>query len=267
MRLSIVSDEISADLNTALEVLQEYPACREMELRRLGLDALPQADARWLDVAEKAVKNRRLRVTALSASTEDADTPLLDLAARFNCNLLSLTLPDDDSDDPPEALPAFCQRAQERNVTVALRNHPESMAGTLTETLEILEELDLPNLGLDWDPASAMAAGDGTGMDDIDRLTPRLKLLHVRDAVRRGMSADWAPLGKGVIPWEDILELLYAAGYRGPVVLDLGLPNKVREARTALPLVARWLDVCRLRRPDDQEHDDEDTKPRFKKRR
>lgn len=266
MRLSITSDELSADLNTALELLHEFLACREMELRRLGLDTLPNVDPRWLDLIEKSLHARKFKITALSGTWSDATTGLLALAERFHCDLISITLPDDASEDVPEAFVPFCESAAAKKITVALRNHPESIAGTAEEVLNLIDELAQPNLGFDWCPASGMSAGDGTGLEDIDRIVPKLKMLHVRDAIRRGLSADWVPLSKGVIPWEDILELLFRANYRGPVVLDLGLPYKIREARTALPLVARWIDACRLRRADDNEDKNEE-EPRFSNRR
>lgn len=268
MRLSIISDELSPDLNTALELLHDFPACREMELRRLGLDTLPSVDPRWLEIAEKAMQTRRLKVAALSATWSDKTMELLALAERFHCDLVSITLPDDENEDVPETFVSFCESAAAKKINVALRNHPESIAATAEETMNLIDDLAQPNLGIDWDPASGMAAGDGTGLEDIERITPKLKMLHIRDAIRRGLGADWAPLGKGVIPWEDILELLFRAKYRGPVVLDLGMPHKIREARTALPLVARWLEACRMRREDsDRDEENEDDEPRFSCRR
>lgn len=268
MRLSITSDELSADLNTALELLHEFPACREMELRRLGLDTLPNVDPRWLDLVEKALHARRFKITALSATWSDDTNGLLALAERFQCGLISISLPDDANEEAPAGFVPFCENAAAKKITVALRNHPESIAATAEEALNLIDQLAQPNLGFDWCPASGMSSGDGTGLEEIDRIAPKLKMLHVRDAIRRGISADWAPLSKGVIPWEDILELLFRANYRGPVVLDLGLPYKIREARTALPLVARWIDACRLRRSDDDERDEEneDDEPRFSSR-
>jgi sugar phosphate isomerase/epimerase len=252
MRVSIVNDALSTDLHTALELLQEAPQVREMELRRLGFDALPNVDPRWLEAAEKAVHARRLRVTAMSLSMGanwSADAALLlPLAARLQCPLLSITLPADESDADFDALREFCARAADSKVGIALRNDAETSAGTAADALDLLEEIAAPELGLDWDPAAAMAAGDGTGLGELERIAPHLRLLHVRDAVRRGLGAEWASLGKGVIPWEDILEQLYALKYRGPVVLDHGLPNRIRESRASLPLLARWTDACRFKR-------------------
>jgi sugar phosphate isomerase/epimerase len=275
MRLSIVNDVLSQDLNTAWELLQEFSGtCREMELRDVGLDAVVKADPRWLEIAEKAVTARRFRVTALSAKASQHDG-VLALAERLSCPLVSITPGDDESDEAIDALDEFITQAAEKKIVVALRNHPDSIAGTAVELLELLEEFDGENVGLDWDPASAMAAGDGTGLDDLEALAPRLKMLHVRDAVRKGMGAEWAPLGKGVVAWEDILDLLFQSGYRGPVVLDHGLPNKVRESKTALPQLARWIDSCRTKRPERNEDEEEEgdgevpfhRKPRGPKRR
>jgi sugar phosphate isomerase/epimerase len=265
MRLSIVSDALSLDLNTAWELLQEYSGtCREMELRDVGLDPVLKTDPRWIELAEKAVYARRYRISALSVKAGETDG-LLELAARLNCPLVSLTPGSDESDAAIDALDEFISQAAEKKITVALRNHPDSIAGTVVEALELLDEFDAENVGLDWDPASAMDAGDGTGLDDLEALAPSLKILHVRDAVRKGLGAEWAPLGKGVVAWEDILEQLFASGYRGPVVLDPGMPNKVREAKTALPTLGRWLEACRMKRPEKKESEDEPDAPFHRK--
>jgi sugar phosphate isomerase/epimerase len=297
MRLSIVNDQLSLDLHTALEIIAEFQ-CKELELRQVGFDAVPNIDERWIAIAEKAVNARKLRVTSLhsdlfrASPPSDADAEkVLSLAARLKAQLVIVggcatsglstsadthvpndTLSQRDSniahdseedeedeefseDDvilPPEkdleAYRKFATEAERRGIQVALTPDPESYAGTAEEAVALVTAVGVKNFGLDWDVAGCFGAGDGSGLDALEDVLPVMKSLRVRDAVRRGMGADWVSLGKGVIPWEDIFEQLYEGGFRGPVILEPRFAPKIREARAALPMVARWIDVCRLKK-------------------
>jgi sugar phosphate isomerase/epimerase len=297
MRLSITTDELSLDLNSALEILNEAQ-CREFELRALGLETIPDVDERWLALADKAVL-KRLRVTSLAPrlffdafpSKEEVEKTI-GLAKRLKCNLISVystqeegepVEPDDDddgddedaedpvvlpSDEALDALRAFIVLAAKENIAVALRTHPDTCAGSAREVLAIVEELGSvagdknSRIGIDWDIANCFASGDDSGLESLPDVLPHLKIVRMRDAIRKGLGADWAALGKGVIPWEDILELLYEGGYRGPVVLEPAVAPKLKEGRAALALAGRWIGACRIKakggeRGGDRERDED----------
>lgn len=283
MRASIVSDQISTDLNTALELLSEHN-CREFELRQLGLDGVLDADPRWLAQAEKAVHAKRFKITQIATDfflqpsddgglpSDERITQLFDLAKKLNCqrvaifgchiddlgdepdrdgdgaeNVAPIILPEDDCMD---ALDAFIKRAAAEKIDVVLRTHHESCAGTAREAVALIETFEAKNLGLDWDVCACFGAGDGSGLNELETVMPVLKTVHLRDGVHKGMlGAEAASLGKGVIPWEDLIEQLHAGGYHGPVICDPGVTPKLKESRLALSSLLRWIDVARLRKP------------------
>ncbi len=281
MRASIVSDQISSDINTALELLHEC-GCREFELRQLGFDGVLDADPRWLAQAEKAVHVKRFRITQIATEffskpmneeglpSDERITQLFELAKKLNCQRVGIfgchvddlgddpdleegeaappiTLPDDECMD---ALDAFMRRAASEKLEVVMRTCHESCAGTAEEAMAIIETLEAPNLGLDWDVGECFAAGDGSGLNEIEIVMPKLKTVHLRDGVHKGMmGAEWSSLGKGVIPWEDLIEQLHIAGYRGPIICDPSVSPKLKESRHALTTLMRWIDVARLKKP------------------
>ncbi|MEI6235541.1 MAG: sugar phosphate isomerase/epimerase [Planctomycetota bacterium] len=280
MRASIVNDQISADLNTALELMLEC-GCREFELRQLGLDGVLDADPRWLALAEKAVHIKRFRITQIATDffskpmdegglpSEERITKLFDLAKKLHCLRVSIfgCHIDDLGDDPEveegedvpavilpvdecmDALDAFVKRAAAEKIEVTLRSHHETCAGTAEEAVALIDTLEAPNLGLDWDVGECFAAGDGTGLDEIELVKPHLKVIHMRDGVRKGMAgAEWSTLGKGVIPWEDLIDQLHVANYRGPIVCDPCVVPKLKESRHALSSLLKWIDTARLRK-------------------
>ncbi len=289
MRASIVSYQLSSDINTAL-VLLLLCGCREFELRQLGLDGALDADPRWLAIAEKAVHLKRFRVAQIATDffaqpaeaggipTGERIKKLFELAKRLNCNRVSIfgchdddrgDEPDDvEEEEPPIALPveealdalgAFVEAAASEKIEVVLRTHHETCAGTADEAVALIAEIDAKNFGLDWDPGESFAAGDGSGLDELETVLPVLKTVHLRDCVRRGMAAEWASLGKGVIPWEDLIEQLHEAGFRGPVICDPSVTPKLKESRHALTTLMRWIDAARVRkRPDREFPDDSD---------
>jgi sugar phosphate isomerase/epimerase len=272
MRLSITSDAISLDINTALEFLQEIN-CREFELRKLGLDNFSSADERWLDMAEKAIHQKRFRVTALAPEfflynqpTPDAVERLFELSKRFSCNTITIhgcntdnfaSNSEDDEEMEETGAPAgvvsalrnFVNTAQSHGCHVWLKTHEDTFAATAEEALSIIKAVGLPEkaFGLDWDVAACFAAGDDSGLDGIESVLPVLQAVHIRDAVRRGLGADAVSMGKGVIPWEDIFEQLYEEGYRGPMIVEPGVAPKLKESRNAMLLTARWIEASRMR--------------------
>ena len=289
MRASIVSDQISLDLSTALELLAECN-CREFEVRHLGFDGVLDAEPRWLAQAEKAVHVKRFRVTQVATDFfqkpmddgglpgEEHVTKLFEVARKLNCQRVAIfgchvddlndESVDENGDAPPVAIPvdecmdalnAFVKRAAAEKIEVVIRTHHESCAGTAEEAVTLIRTLEAPNLGLDWDVGECFAAGDGSGLDELELVLPVLKTVHLRDGVRKGMAgAEWSSLGKGVIPWEDLIDQLHEAKFRGPVICDPGVTPKLKESRHALMSLLRWIDAARMRKRPGKKDDEKD---------
>ena len=291
MRATICSDQISGDLNTALEVLHEFN-CREFELRQLGFDGALDADERWLECAEKAVRVKRIHVTQIATDffgqpLESGGAPgaervkkLFALAHRMSCSRVTIfgcheadAVKESETDSEeheaagatPSFLPgeegldvlaAFCELAEVEKIEVLVRTKQGTCAGNARDAVALIKELEQPNLGLDWDVAESFSAGDGSGLDEIDDVLPVLKAVHFRDAVRRGMSAEWASMGKGVIPWEEILERLQTEKFKGPVIADPCVSPKLKESRQALTLLTRWIDAAKFKKRGADEDDE-----------
>ena len=222
---------------------------------RFFFDSFPSAEA-----SEKLIViAKRLKCTLISiyGTKRGVEAPETDDEEDFE-DEDAIVLPPDEALD---AMRAFIAAAARENIGVALRTHPETCAGTAREALAIIDALRIlvgnganaekgapvvPPVGLDWDVANCFAAGDDSGLESLEETLPQLRILRMRDAIRKGMGADWVSLGKGVIPWQDILEQLYEGGYRGPVVLEPGVAPKLKEGRAALALAGRWIGACRV---------------------
>ncbi len=87
-----------------------------------------------------------------------------------------------------------------RDVDIALETGQES-AVTL---LEVLDELDRPAVGVNFDPANMILYGMGDPVEAIKRLLPWVAQVHVKDAVGTERPGTWGrevPAGHGVVDW------------------------------------------------------------------
>jgi sugar phosphate isomerase/epimerase len=112
-------------------------------------------------------------------------------------------------------------------------------------TLEIAETLDL-SLCLDTGHVLSGFAGQVDLFDAVDRMLPRLAEVHLHDSPRWLPGApivygqDHQALGQGALDLGRLLDRLDAAGFAGPLVLELTVPEAlaslqaIRQVRPAL---------------------------------
>lgn len=88
----------------------------------------------------------------------------------------------------------------EAGVRVALETGQES-----AETLrELLKELALPNLGVNFDPANMILYGMGDPVEALRTLAPWVRQIHLKDATRTAIPGQWGtevPIGSGEVDW------------------------------------------------------------------
>ena len=87
-----------------------------------------------------------------------------------------------------------------RDVAIAFETGQET-AATL---LEVLDELDRPAVGVNFDPANMILYGMGDPVEAIERLLPRVAQVHVKDAVATERPGTWGrevPAGHGGVDW------------------------------------------------------------------
>ncbi len=106
-------------------------------------------------------------------------------------------------------------RAAEYGVALAVETHGGQVAFNTEATLELMDAVGHPAVGVLLDYYWLWVAGD----DDPDRCVPalaeRVVHVHVKDGVREGQRHRSVPLGEGVIPWPRVLAHLVRAGYDG----------------------------------------------------
>lgn len=102
-------------------------------------------------------------------------------------------------------------RFAERGVVVAFETGQET-----AETLEhFLDELARPAAGVNFDPANMILYGMGDPIAALERLAPRVRQVHVKDALPSETRGQWGTevrAGTGAVDWARFFDVLRRAG-------------------------------------------------------
>jgi sugar phosphate isomerase/epimerase len=129
--------------------------------------------------------------------------------------------------------------AAERGVTLAFETGQES-ASLLKRTLD---ELTLPNLKVNFDPANMLLYDMGDPIEAVALLGPLIRSVHVKDARRPRVKGQWGeevPLGQGEVDIPRFLQALKSAGYSGPLVVEREVgdqSSRIRDIAAGLELL------------------------------
>jgi sugar phosphate isomerase/epimerase len=86
-----------------------------------------------------------------------------------------------------------------------------------------LQELNRPNLGVNFDPANMLLYDKGDPLRAVETLAPYIRSVHVKDANRPTTPGNWGeevPLGRGQVNIRAFVQTLQKVGYRGPLCIE-----------------------------------------------
>lgn len=82
---------------------------------------------------------------------------------------------------------------------------------TAETLLSVLEEVDRPTVGINFDPANMVLYGMGDPVAALERLAPYVRQLHFKDAVATRVKGTWGeevPVGDGDVDWRALLAVV-----------------------------------------------------------
>lgn len=109
--------------------------------------------------------------------------------------------------------------AADRGVTFSLETGQES-ADLLRATLD---ELKMPNLKVNFDPANMLLYDMGDPIKAVEILGPDIRSVHLKDAKRPTIPGNWGeevPLGQGQANIPRFLKVLKQVGFSGPLIIE-----------------------------------------------
>jgi L-ribulose-5-phosphate 3-epimerase len=127
-------------------------------------------------------------------------------------------------------------------VRVALETGQEH-ADTL---LAVLDELDRPGVGVNFDPANMILYGMGDPIAALDRLAPHVLQIHVKDARAPAAPGTWGlevPAGEGDVDWAAFFHLLRDRDLTCDLMVEREAgADRAADIRAALELVRRHVE-------------------------
>jgi sugar phosphate isomerase/epimerase len=226
MRLGVLSDEISQDLDSALAVCEEL-GLREVELRTVAgrnvvehdrpslgavRDALAAGGFSCPVIASPFLKTPPHQVDwgALERSFEVAHLVGAGMVRTFSW------LRDGADAETERRLVEVLASAIERTAAAGLRlvleNEHACTVATGAEAARVLDALPGEAFGLIWDPGNEARMGSTPYPDGYARVRHRVAHVHVKDADPDGR---WVRVGAGAIDYRGQLAALAADGYAG----------------------------------------------------
>jgi L-ribulose-5-phosphate 3-epimerase len=124
-----------------------------------------------------------------------------------------------------DTLARVADLAKARGITVAFETGQET-ADLLRLTLD---ELQCPNLKINFDPANMILYDKGDPLRAVEILGPDIRSVHVKDANRTTVPGTWGeevPLGKGQVNIRRFIQTLQKVGYRGPLCIEREVGNQ-----------------------------------------
>ncbi len=239
MRLCILTDEISQDLDQALALCSRhgFPAIEvrsvwntpphELTLRQCR-DIADRAAACGISIAGFASPVFKTALPDTAARRAECETLLarsIEQCAALGAPLMRIfsffRAGEPNVAAAAAAMDAILQRVPSNGLMLGIETGTRSNTPTAALTRELLDRLARPDLGVLWDPGNTVFSGFGdgaAGLAGLNHLRPAdLVHVHVKDPRETG---GYVELGHGSLPWPDILAALAKRGYRGHLSLE-----------------------------------------------
>ncbi|MFO7725760.1 MAG: sugar phosphate isomerase/epimerase family protein [Oceanipulchritudo sp.] len=229
MELAIISDEISLDLEESLRHGKEF-GIHTYEVRCLDDydHRVPDVRPERIAELEKAVSSEAIRLTALSPGTfkiqlgeseklrhqmEDILPRSCELARRLGATrIITFGFMREEGGSLEEALFRLREAgtvAGRYGLELSIENEPGSYCDTGVNTAEVVRAIDLPHVGVNWDPANAVFAGEAAFPVGYDAVLPHIQNVHIKDGIPLP-AGKWENrlLGDGGVNWVGQLHAL-----------------------------------------------------------
>ncbi|HQJ76348.1 MAG TPA: sugar phosphate isomerase/epimerase family protein [Bacteroidota bacterium] len=222
MKIGFVSDEISPNIEIAINKCIEWNI-DTLELRNLLTGRLPYVDKEEKEKLFKFVKKFNINISAISPGIfryeyQDTEKLKLDfektlpdtiqLCERLNCKKIIIfgfrrknLLDDTDLDNVINEFGKVAEIAAKYSINIAIENGYDSWCKESKRILRIFEILNCKNLGINWDPANAIADNEKPFPDTYEKIKSYITNLHVKDTKHNG-NFTCLPIGEGNVDWE-----------------------------------------------------------------
>jgi len=111
--------------------------------------------------------------------------------------------------------------------------------------LGVLEELDRPQVGVNFDPANMLLYGMGDPVSALNKLAPHVLQIHIKDAIAAREPGVWGtevPVGQGQVDWPTFFETLKNSKLSCDLMIERESgEDRIGDIRQAGQLVERFI--------------------------
>jgi L-ribulose-5-phosphate 3-epimerase len=269
VRLSVITDEISLDLEHALEVCADV-GIKAVELRAVGGANIVAHDQSSLQRIKAILADGDFDVCAISSpflkchlyegwapqgamhfatpATREEQWGILERSLRA-ARLLGAPLvrafsfwrvqnPEEVREEVADVLSEATRRTESAGLMLGLENEHTCNISTGAEAGWVLGRITSPSFGVIWDPGNEAMLGSKPFPDGYGHVRGRIAHVHLKDVDEEG---NWVRVGTGAIDYPGQLHALAEDGYAGALslethyeVADGGLEEATRESVAAL---------------------------------
>jgi len=260
MKLGIISDEMSKDFATAVEMGTSW-GIRNYELRGLPSGRVPMVSESDVESVLRVKEETGITISSLSPGLfkrlhddEEVEERIrtgipraCDLAHKFGTDALVdfvFSKPGSTRQEmaaaegaawPPQVIDLLGRIADAvaaGGCRLYIENESVCWGDTGARTAAIVRQLNRPNVSINWDPGNAFNSGETPYPDGYAAVKDLVAHVHVKDyAAVRGAAV---PAGEGSIDWTGQIRALIEHGYSGYVVVETHFRPRIEGSRRAV---------------------------------
>lgn len=167
--------------------------------------------------------------SVMTADGLDLFLKKLDGAAKLGVAVFdtgSLQTKDKDAETVERETALFCRNmskagdaAAKRGITICLETHG-GLTGTVPSSLALMKRMDHPHVKIGYDPANIDYYEGASPIERLEEIVPYVGHFHAKDHVGGKGGREFPPIGKGDVPYREIIPTLLRGGYKGCISVE-----------------------------------------------
>ncbi len=114
----------------------------------------------------------------------------------------------------------LADEAAESGIQICIETHG-GLSSTGAKTAELIQAIDKPNVGINYDTANVIFYGGVRPEEDIKAAARFVNHLHLKDKAGGDTEWNFPAIGTGNIDFEPVFRALEEVGFNGPVSVEL----------------------------------------------
>lgn len=114
----------------------------------------------------------------------------------------------------------LADEAAEGGITICIETHG-GLSATGALAAELIEAIDKPNVGINYDTANVIFYGNVRPEEDIRAAARHIAHMHLKDKAGGDQEWNFPAIGSGNVDFASIFQTLEEVGFHGPVSIEL----------------------------------------------